>query len=376
MKSEQPPEPISVAVTGAGGFIGRNLLVRLRELGFTVHGITRDTPPDEARRVLGESAVVVHLAAANRPDDPAEFDATNRGYTSSVAEAIEAGGKRPLVIHCSSRKAGEQSDYGRSKQAGEAVMISLGARGAATVAAYRLPNVFGKWARPNYNSAIATFCHNLARGLPITIDDPEAPLSLVYVDDLIDQWIDLMRSPPSSSGVVDTRSVYPTTVGAVADQLRRFADWRKSGRVDDVGSGLPRALYATFIAALPEEAFSFPLERHVDGRGAFTEVLKTGASGQMSVLTAHPGVTRGGHYHHSKVERFLVVCGTARFRFRHILTGETKQLETSGDVPRVVETVPGWAHDITNVGDELMVSLLWANELFDPERPDTVAMPL
>ena len=203
-----------------------------------------------------------------------------------------------------------------------------------------------------------------------------APLSLIYVDNLIDQWLDLVRSPPKSSGIVETEGVYQSTVGAVADQIRGLAEARKAGRVDDVGQGLARALYATLISALPEEAFSFALNPHVDERGSFTEVVKAAASGQVSVLTAHPGVTRGGHYHHSKVERFLVVSGTARFRFRHILTGATRELRTSADVPTVVETIPGWAHDITNVGDGLMVSLLWANELFDAERPDTVAMAL
>jgi nucleoside-diphosphate-sugar epimerase len=368
--------PRTVAVTGAAGFIGQNLLVRLREQGFEARPITRDTPAEDARAILGSSDAVFHLAGANRPRDAAEFTRSNLEYAGRIAEAIALGGRRPLVVCSSTARVADNTPYGQSKLAGEAVMLELAERGAATVAVYRLPNVFGKWARPDYNSAVATFCHNLARGLPIRVDDPDAPLSLLYVDDLIDQWLDLLSNPPPSSGIVIPSRIYQTTVGEVADQIRSFAEGRTAGRVEEVGTGLRRALYATFVAALPEQAFSYPLMPHLDHRGAFTEVLKTRASGQVSCLTALPGVTRGGHYHHSKVEKFLVMHGEARFRFRHALTGAVHEIETSGALPVVVEAIPGWAHDITNIGDELLVALLWANEVFEPERPDTVAMPL
>ncbi|HYC63699.1 MAG TPA: NAD-dependent epimerase/dehydratase family protein, partial [Reyranellaceae bacterium] len=350
----------TVAVTGAAGFIGKNLVVRLREQDFAVREITRDTPADEAREALGSSDVVFHLAAANRPADPAEFERSNRDYAAWVAQAVADGGRRPLVVCSSTAKVAEDSEYGRSKLASEAAMADLAERGAATAAIYRLPNVFGKWARPNYNSAVATFCHNLARGLPIRIDDPDAPLSLVYVDDLVDEWLELIASPPAESGIVEPANVHRTTVGEVAAKIRSFAEGRAAGEVDEVGAGLARGLYATFIAALPPDAFSYRLEPHVDQRGAFTEVLKTRASGQVSCLTALPGATRGGHYHHSKVEKFLVMQGEARFRFRHILSGDTHELLTSGDKPEVVESIPGWAHDITNVGDQLLVAMVWA----------------
>ncbi len=362
------------AVTGAAGFIGRNLVVRLRELGFDTRAVTRDTPDQEALAALRAADLVFHLAGAVRPLDREEF-ARSDAYAAWVAHAIERGGKRPLAVCASSVRAGDDSDYGLSKRAAEETMLRLAERGAATAAIYRLPNVFGKWARPNYNSAVATFCHNLARDLPIRIDDPDAPLSLLHVDDLIDQWRDLVDGP-SQGGFIEPHDVRRTTVGQVAQMVGAFAADRRAGRIGEVGLGLERALYATFVSHLPAEAFSYGLTAHTDPRGSFTEVLKTSASGQFSYFTAHPGVTRGGHYHHSKVEKFLIVQGRARFRFRHILTGDSHEIRTSADRPVVVETIPGWTHDVTNIGEDVMVSLIWANEVFDRERPDTVMMAL
>jgi UDP-2-acetamido-2,6-beta-L-arabino-hexul-4-ose reductase len=367
-------EPGIVAVTGAAGFIGRNLVVRLEELGYEVRRITRASTPQETQAALAAAEAVFHLAGAVRPPDPMEFVHTV-AFAKDVAAAIARGGRRPLVVYSSSRKAGEDTGFGCAARACEEALLGLGERGEATVAVYRLPNVFGKWTRPNYNSCVATFCHNLARGLPIRIDDPAARLSLLYVDDLIEQWRSLMDQPPEASGYLEAGPVYEPTVGELAATLKAFADGRRNGLIENVGSGLQRALYATFVAALPSEAFSYPLVAHTDQRGRFAEVLKTRDGGQVSVLTVEPGATRGGHYHHSKVEKFVVVHGHARFRFRHILDGETFELMTSAERPTVVETIPGWAHDITNIGNEVMVSLLWASEIFDRSRPDTVLMP-
>jgi UDP-2-acetamido-2,6-beta-L-arabino-hexul-4-ose reductase len=369
-----PPDR-TVAVTGAAGFIGRNLVIRLRETGLRVLPLTRQTPPDEAERMIAAADVVFHLAAAIRPSDPVQF-AHTVAYTRQLAGMIGRGDRRPLVIISSSNRAGDDSDYGRSKRAIEDTLLDLSRTGQATIAICRLPGVFGKWARPNYNSVVATFCHNLANGLPIRVDDPATPLTLLYVDDLIDQWRALMASPPPQSGLVEIGALHQTTVGEVERLIRGFADGRASGRIGCVGSGLERALYATFVAALPTEAFSYPLVAHTDARGSFTEMIKTPASGQLSYFTAHPGVTRGGHYHHSKVEKFLIVQGEALFRFRHIVSGDAHEIRTSAERPTVVETVPGWTHDVTNVGDGMMVSVIWANEVFNRERPDTVAMTL
>jgi UDP-2-acetamido-2,6-beta-L-arabino-hexul-4-ose reductase len=365
----------TIAVTGAAGFIGRNLVVRLRELGHEVLPLTRETPPDRMREALGAAEVVFHLAGAVRPPHADEFARTCE-YAQRTVDAVEAGGRRPLVVCSSSVRATDDTDYGRSKRACEDAFLGLAVSGGATAAVYRLPNVFGKWARPDYNSAVATFCHNLARGLPIQVRDPCAPLSLVYIDDLVEQWVGLIDSQPWRTGFVEAREVHHTTVGAVADQIGAFASGREAGRIEPVGVGLERALYATFTAALPTAAFSYPLVAHTDARGSFTEMLKTPSSGQVSFFTAHPGVTRGGHYHHTKVEKFLIVHGEALFRFRHILSGETHAIRASAARPLVVETIPGWTHDVTNVGEEVMVSLIWASEIFDRVRPDTVAMSL
>jgi UDP-2-acetamido-2,6-beta-L-arabino-hexul-4-ose reductase len=365
----------TVTVTGAAGFIGRNLVVRLEELGHDVRQITRASTRQETRAALAAADTVFHLAGAVRPRELKEFERTV-AFGELVADGIASAGRCPLVVYSSSRKASEYTDFGRSTLACEEALLGLGARGEATVAIYRLPNVFGKWARPNYNSCVATFCYNLARGLPIQIDDPAAPLSLLYIDDLIEQWRALMDRPPQTSGYIEAEEVRDTTVGAMAATLSTFADGRRAGQIENVGSGLQRALYATFVAALPTEAFSYPLIAHNDPRGSFAEVFKTRDAGQVSVLTAGPGVTRGGHYHHTKVEKFLVVRGQARFRFRHIRSGETFEMLTTADRPMVVETVPGWTHDITNVGDETLVSLLWASEVFDRSHPDTALMPV
>ena len=362
-----------LVVTGAGGFIGKNLLLRLKELGrFEVSPIEINSTDADLRAALADADAVVHLAGINRPTDPADFVTGNRGSVEALIAAVEASGRRIPIVLTSSIQAEGDSAYGSSKKAAEDALLGFAARTGNPVYLLRLPNVFGKWCRPNYNSAVATFCHNIARGLPIRVDDPASPLSLVYVDDVVARIVDLLDDGDGESGFRSVDPLYRTTVGDVADLIRRFRDDRTEGLIEQVGVGLTRALYATYVAALPPEDFSYPLVAHTDPRGSFSEMLKTRDSGQISFFTAHPGVTRGGHYHHTKTEKFLVVKGKARFKFRHMLTGETHEILTSGAEPTVVETVPGWTHDITNVGDDELISVLWANEIFDRERPDTI----
>lgn len=362
----------TILVTGADGFIGRNLVLRLTEVGHRPIAITRASTANQLADGIAQADAVVHLAGANRPQDPAEFMGINRDASAALANAIVAGGRALPVIVASSSRAGEDTDYGRSKLAGEQALATLGERIGAAVHVFRLPNVFGKWARPDYNSAVATFCHRIARGTPIDIHDPAAPLRLVYVDDVVAAFLAVLADAPPA-GQHDVSPTYDTTVGAVANTIRGYAATRATGIIGPVGTGLERALYATYVSHLPPESFSYPITTHSDPRGAFAEMLKTIDSGQFSVFNAHPGVTRGGHYHHTKTEKFLIVHGRARFRFRHMVTGEFHELDTSGDELRIVETVPGWAHDVTNIGDELMISLLWANEIFDRQKPDTIA---
>lgn len=361
-----------VAVTGADGFIGRNLSLKLAELGDETLPLTRSNSREDWFATVAQADAVVHLAGANRPVDPADFDAVNAGTAGVLADALTAAGRPVPVIYASSTRAAGDDIYGRSKRAGEEALSAYGERTGHPVHIFRLPNVFGKWARPNYNSAVATFCHNIARDLPITVNDPAAPLSLVYIDDVVAAFVDAIDGK-AARGFVQVSPVYTTTVGEVAETIQGFRDDRADNLIAAVGTGLIRALYATYVAALPPSGFSYGIASHRDPRGAFSEMLKTRSAGQFSYFTALPGVTRGGHYHHTKTEKFLIVHGRARFGFRHVLTGETHEIFTDGDTPTIVETVPGWAHDVTNVGDGIMVSLLWANEIFDRAHPDTIA---
>jgi len=244
---------------------------------------------------------------------------------------------------------------------------------------FRLTNVFGKWCRPNYNSVVATFCYNLTRDLPIKINDPLTPLELVYIDDVIDRFIQLMDGSDRNiddNGFEILHPQYTTTLGELAHQLNAFKDSRINLTTERVGAGLVRALYSTYVSYLPTNSFVYPVPMYSDARGMFVEMLKTPDCGQFSYFSVHPGITRGGHYHHSKTEKFLVVRGQARFRFRHVQTDQSYELFTTGEKAQVVETVPGWTHDITNIGNDEMVVLLWANEVFDRDHPDTFACPL
>lgn len=363
-----------VAVTGADGFVGKNLMLRLAETGrFDARPLTRRSSEEDWRTAIAQADAVIHLAGVNRPTDPADFATGNAGTTAQLAGMVEAGGRPIPILYASSAKAIEPGPYGESKQAAEDALFALAERTGAPVAVFRLPNIFGKWCRPNYNSAVATFCHNVARDEPIRVDNPQAPLTLVYVDDVIDGFITLLDGGAFRTGFQTIEPAYETNVGTVADAIRGFREDRADNLIAEVGTGLSRALYATYVSYLPPAEFAYEIASHRDPRGAFSEMLKTRHSGQFSYFTAHPGVTRGGHYHHTKTEKFLIVHGEALFRFRHMLTGEVHEIRTSGETPRVVETIPGWAHDVTNVGDEPMVSLLWANELFDRARPDTIA---
>jgi UDP-2-acetamido-2,6-beta-L-arabino-hexul-4-ose reductase len=368
-----------IVVTGGDGFIGRNLRLHLREQGHDdVVNLERDTPAADFASALASAEFVYHLAGVNRPVDVAEFDTGNRGLTALVCDALRATGRAVPLVYTSSTQATLDNSYGVSKRASEAEAARYAADSGAPVRLFRLPNVFGKWCRPNYNSVVATFCHNIARGEPITINDPSAPLRLVYVDDVVEAMAALLGDPAPGGEPLpaEVEPVYTTTVGEVAAMLREFAASRQTRMLPPAGTGFTRALYATYLSYLPPDAFAYRLVPHTDSRGVFAEMLRTPDCGQISFFTAHPGVTRGGHYHHTKNEKFLVVTGRARFGFRHVVTGEEHELVVSGGEARVVETVPGWAHDVTNVGEGEMVVLLWANEIFDPAKPDTIAAPV
>jgi UDP-2-acetamido-2,6-beta-L-arabino-hexul-4-ose reductase len=363
---------MKVLVTGANGFIGKNLIVHLQELPeLEVLLFVRGESFDDLAAKVAQADFVFHLAGVNRPENDIEFAKGNCELTQALCDAIRATGRAVPVVYTSSIQAERENAYGVSKRGAEDALRALAAQTGQPVWIYRLPNVFGKWCRPNYNSAVATFCYNIVHGLPISINDPDAQLRLVYVDDVARAFLSHLGQEAQGAQDAAVEPVYETTVGELADQLHAFKRSRTDMVIEPVGLGLARALYATYISYYPPEQFAYPLVKHEDPRGSFSEMLKTRDSGQFSYFTAHSGVTRGGHYHHTKNEKFLVVHGHASFKFRHVVTGEEYELFTNGDEPRVVETVPGWSHDITNIGEHTMVVLLWANEIFDRERPDT-----
>lgn len=366
-----------VLVTGVHGFIGKNLQMHLCERrGVEIVPFTREHNEADLPGLLDGVDWVFHLAGINRPQDPSEFVTGNAGLTEALCQAVKETGSKIPVVYTSSIQVDKDNDYGTSKRAAEETLLDLNRASGCPVYIYRLPNVFGKWARPNYNSAVATFCHNIARDLPVQINDPKSVIRLVYIDDVVASFVALLDGAEQSAPFADVEPVYEITVGGLVDQLQRFRATREHLITEPVGTGLTRALYSTYVSYLPPERFTYTVPQHGDERGVFVEMLKTPDAGQFSFFTAHPGVTRGGHYHHSKTEKFLVIKGKACFRFRHMLTDEFYELHTAGDSPEIVETVPGWTHDITNEGDDELVCMLWANEIFDRDNPDTFACPV
>lgn len=366
---------MKILVTGAQGFMGKNLCAKLVERpNIEVLRFTRQESREQLRQFVSEADFIFHLAGVNRPPDAADFEEGNAGLTSMLSELILESGKGAPIVFASSTQAEKDNPYGRSKLAAEGILRALAKQKDMPVYIFRLPNIFGKWCAPDYNSVVATYCHNIARGLPIRIDDPDAILTLQYIDDVMEKFLSFIDGPAEREIFQHVTQEYRISLGDLAMLVKTFFTSRDELVVGAVGVGLTRALYATYVSYLPSDDFSRVVPIHGDARGVFVEMLKTENSGQLSYFTAHPGITRGGHYHHTKTEKFLVVKGEARFGFRHLITNEYRAIYTCGDKPEVVDTVPGWTHDITNVGATEMIVMLWANEIFDREHPDTYAL--
>ena len=366
---------MNILVTGADGFIGKNLVSRLDELSeFTITTFVRGDSDEVLKNKLFEVETIIHLAGENRPANDEGFQKGNVDLTYRLCNVLREL-KRPVrLIVSSSAQASLDNAYGRSKLAAEVCVEAFAEDSGSLVITYRLPGVFGKWCKPNYNSVVATFCHNIANDLPITINDSSRELTLVYIDDVIDSFVSCLCED-RSTGLL-RKSVTPeyrTSLGDLANQIQKFGHCRNELLLERVGTDFTRALYSTYISYFPKDKFQYQIPSYEDERGVFVEMLKTKDSGQFSFFTAYPGITRGGHYHHTKTEKFLVIKGNARFRFRHILTDEVLSIDTSGKTPTIVETIPGWSHDITNNGDDELIVMLWANEIFDHDKPDTVA---
>lgn len=365
---------MKVLVTGAEGFIGKNLIIRLGELpNFDVIKFVRGDSEDVLRSQLTNADAVIHLAGENRPKNLNDFNVGNAQLTDRICELLVELELKIPILFSSSTQAAQNNDYGRSKKSAEKSIETHSKLNGNSAAIYRLPGVFGKWCKPNYNSVVATFCHNIAHGLPIRVDDPNYLIKLVYIDDVIDSFIEWLQGPfPSGLTKKTVDPEYEIPIGELAKNIEGFHNSRKSLVTKQVGTGFLRSLYSTYVSYLPSDKFKYTIPCHEDKRGVFVEMLKTKDSGQFSFFTAHPGVTRGGHYHHTKTEKFLVIKGNACFRFRNILTDEILTVNTSGKIPTIVETIPGWSHDITNIGEEELNVMLWANEVYDENKPDTI----
>ena len=368
-----------IMITGAGGFMGRNLSETLREGRPEDELALMDlgTPREALEAAAAEADFVFHLAGVNRPEDPDDFMRGNGDFTLELTALLERG-KKPPVVLASSIQAALDNPYGASKRAAEDAVAAYARRCKTHAYIYRLPNVFGKWSRPNYNSVVATFCHNIARGLPITVNDPAAQVPLVYIDDVAAEFMRALEgvSLPDAEGRYAVTPEYRITVGDLAAMLGRFRDMRDRLDCPDQSDPLTAKLYATYLSFLPPEDFARPTITHADARGSFTELLHLGGHGQVSVNVSRPHITKGEHWHHTKHEKFVVLSGEGVIRFRKPGDATVISYRVSGGAPQVVDIPPGYTHNIENTGDTDMITLMWANECFDPARPDTIRLPV
>ena len=382
---------MNILVTGANGFVGRNLVSQLENIasgkarnyaiaGEELHVLCYDVDSDPAalEEYCRRADFVFNLAGVNRPEDPSEFMKGNFGFASLLLDTLKKCGNSCPVMISSSTQAALDNPYGESKRAGEELLFEYGRETGAKVLVYRFPNVFGKWCRPNYNSAVATFCHNIAHGLPIRVNDPSVVMHLVYIDDVVDELIGALSGDEHRAGAFcEVPVVHEITLGGIVDLLYSFRDMQQDLEVPDLGDAFAKKLYSTYLSYLPKERFCYPLKMNVDNRGSFTEIIRTPDRGQFSVNISKPGITKGEHWHHTKNEKFVVVSGHGLVQLRKIGTDEVINFEVCGEKMEVVEMIPGYTHNIINLSDtEDLVTFMWANEAFNPERPDTYFEPV
>ncbi|MDF2545687.1 MAG: capsular biosynthesis protein [Anaerosolibacter sp.] len=364
---------MNILVTGARGFIGKNLIAELRNRGYkNIFEYDKETDLALLDKYCKEANYVFHLAGVNRPKEQSEFTEGNVGFTSILLDTFKKHNNTCPVMIASSIQAELDNPYGKSKRAGEELLFAHGKETGTEVLVYRFPNVFGKWCRPNYNSAVATFCHNIAHDLPIQVNDPSVVMNLVYIDDVVDELINALEGNENKvNSFCEVPVVYAITLGKIADLIYSFKKSREEQSVPDMSNAFIKKLYSTYLSYLPEDQFGYDLKMNVDQRGSFTEFIKTPDRGQVSVNISKPGITKGNHWHHTKNEKFLVVSGKGVIRFRKIDCDEIIEYFVSGDKMEVVDIPIGYTHNIQNLGNTDMVTIMWANEPFDPEKPDT-----
>jgi len=368
---------MKVLVTGSKGFIGKNLIVVLkRRIDVDVIEHDLNSPAGLLEEGLAKADVIYHLAGVNRPERAEEFSSGNFDLTRQVCDGLRRLDRNPLFVLSSSTQAVLNNPYGLSKRQAEEAVFDFGRETGASVFVFRLHGVFGKWCRPNYNSVVATFCHNIARDLPIAISDPTREIELVYVDDVIRAFIGVMDGllPVSDGKYCLVEPTYRISLSALAEMIKGFRGSRVSLVLPDISDPFVRALYATYVSYLPADSFAYALTQRIDPRGELAELLKSPHIGQIFVSRTRPGITRGNHYHDTKVEKFVVLEGDAMIRFRHILGGDVIEYPVSGREFRVVDIPPGHTHAIENVGQIDLIVLFWADEIFDPDIPDAFGM--
>lgn len=380
---------MKILITGSKGFIGKNLTAELNNIkeskakgynlnpDLTLFEYDIDTDPSLLDGYCKNADFVFHLAGVNRPKDQSEFMEGNFGFTSVLLDTLKKHRNNCPVMLSSSIQAELDNPYGVSKKAGEDLLFHYGKEVGADVLIYRFPNVFGKWCRPNYNSAVATFCHNIANDLPIQVNNRSANMTLVYIDDVVKELISALEGKPNRVGGFCMVPVeHKITLGEIVDLIYSFKESRGSLQVVDLNDGFTKKLYSTYLSYLPVDRFSYPLKMNIDERGSFTEFLKSPDRGQVSINISKPGITKGQHWHHTKNEKFLVVSGRGVIRFRKIDEEKVYEYYVSGDKLEVVDIPVGYTHNIENLGDTDMVTVMWVNEVFDPEHPDTFFLPV
>ena len=363
---------MNLLITGANGFIGRNLRAQLQYTDHRLFLLDVDSTTEEFQKAASQAEFVFHFAGINRPTDDAEFQTGNADYTQILLDALEKGHKPPVLIS-SSTQAALHNAYGASKLQAEEAVRRYHARTGAPVYIYRLTNVFGKWSRPNYNSVVATFCHHIARGLPISISDPSYVLRLLYIDDAIAAFLRALdgRETPNADGFCTAGPEHAVTLERLATLIRCFHDVRTTLDLPDQDDPLIRKLFATYQSFLPPDHLSYTPVSHTDERGSFTELMHMQSYGQISVNVTKPGICKGSHWHQSKHEKFIVVAGRGVIRFRSPFEKDIYSYEVSGESLTVIDVPPGYIHTIENIGSDDLVTLMWANEVFNPEQPDT-----
>ncbi len=363
----------TVLITGSNGFVGRNLSVTLAQRkDLVILGFDIDNSDSELESAVQQADFIFHLAGVNRPCNVEEFTTGNLGLTEKILVLLRQHAKATPLLISSSIQATLANPYGVSKRAAEEAVFKYGRDTGAPVYVYRLPNVFGKWCRPNYNSAIATFCNNIAHDLPIQVNDPNAALKLVYIDDVIASFAEALDGRPAPrDGFSTVEDVYNVTLREVVDLIQSFRQSRELRSIPDLSDPFTKKLYSTYLSYLRTDQFSYPLKMNIDQRGSFTEFIRTADRGQVSVNISKPGITKGNHWHHTKNEKFLVVCGRGLIQFRRVGSDEIVSYDVSGDKLEVLDIPVGYTHNITNTGTTDMVTVMWCNEAFDPDHPDT-----